>query len=280
MDPFGAVSANLLQNSTIDVGAGFTLAQTGGVLSGSFSVTGAQTGFTKTGLGTLVLGGANTYLGTTTINAGILSISSDANLGDVGGSTVLPGGITFGGGQLLVTSNVTSNRVITMTGAGSINVAAGQTYTNNGLTAGAGLLTINGPGTVILNGNVTGANAHDNTAISNGATLLTQSAGIGTPFGDTAVTINGGSLRVNTNGPGAAFTIPTVNFAGGAFIRLDAQMGNDIQLTATTLARVGAGTLAIVPGVWTELWATRPARTPVSSAPPSSVRPPMSGIVC
>jgi hypothetical protein len=77
---------------------------------------------------------------------------------------------------------------------------------------------------------------HDNTAISNGATLMTQAA-TGTPFGDVAVTINGGSLRVNTNGPGAAFTIPTVNFAGGAFIRLDAQMGNDIQLTATTLTR-------------------------------------------
>jgi autotransporter-associated beta strand protein len=32
-------------------------------------------------------------------------------------------------------------------------------------------------------------------------------------------------------------------------MRLDAMMGNDIQLTATALARVGAGTLAIVPGV-------------------------------
>jgi fibronectin-binding autotransporter adhesin len=240
----------LIQNSTIDVERATTLTSTG-TISGDFTYVGAPTGLTKTGLGTLVLGGTNTYLGATTINGGVLSISSDANLGNPGGSTVLPGGITFGvaGGHLAVTSSVTSNRVITMTAAGSINVAAGQTYINNAPTAGAGLLTINGPGTVILNGlNTTGVNSHDNTAISNGATLMTQAA-LGTPFGDVAVTINGGSLRVNTNGPGAAFVIPTVNFAGGSFIRLDAQMGNDIQLTATTLARVGAGTLAIVPGV-------------------------------
>ncbi len=241
----------LIQSSTIDVGAATTTTASG-IISGDFTYVGAQTGLTKTGLGTLVLGGANSYLGATTINGGVLSIGADNNLGSVGGLNVLPGGVTFGvaGGQLAVTATNTSNRVLTMTGAGSINVAAGQTYTNNALTANStGLLTINGPGTVILNGNQTGANLHDNTAISNGATLMTQ-ATTGTPFGDTvAVTLNGGSLRVNTNGPGAAFTIPTVTFAGNGYLRLDAQMGNDIQLTATTLTRSGNGTLAIVPGV-------------------------------
>ncbi|MCX6839396.1 MAG: autotransporter-associated beta strand repeat-containing protein [Verrucomicrobia bacterium] len=237
----------LIQSSTIDVGAATTTTASG-IISGDFTYIGAQTGLTKTGLGTLVLSNANTYLGATTLNAGVLSISADNNLGSTGGLNVTPGGLAFNGGQLAVTASQTSNRVITMTAAGSIYAAAGQTYTNNALTANStGLLTINGPGTVILNGNQTGANLHDNTAISNGATLLTQ-ATTGTPFGDTAVTINGGSLRVNTNGPGAAFTIPTVNFAGGSYMRLDAMMGNDIQLTATTLARVGAGTLAIVPG--------------------------------
>jgi autotransporter-associated beta strand protein len=242
-------NVQLIQNSTIDVGAATTLTSTG-TISGDFTYVGAQTGLTKTGLGTLVLSGVNTYLGATTINGGVLSISADNNLGSVGGLSVLPGGVTFGvaGGHLAVTATNTSNRVLTMTAAGSINVAAGQTYTNNALTAGAGLLTINGPGTVILNGNQTGANLHDNTAISNGATLMTQ-ATAGTPFGDVAVTINGGSLRVNTNGPGAAFTIPTVTFAGNGYLRLDAQMGNDIQLTATTLTRSGSGVLVIVPGV-------------------------------
>ena len=74
----------LIQTSLIDVGAATTLTASG-IISGDFTFVGAQTGLTKTGLGTLVLGGTNTYLGVTSINAGVLSISSDANLGSVGG---------------------------------------------------------------------------------------------------------------------------------------------------------------------------------------------------
>jgi len=201
-----ANNMQLIQSSTIDVGAATTLTANG-IISGDMTYVNAQTGLTKTGLGNLVLSGSNTYLGTTTITAGVLSISADNNLGSVGGLNVLPGGLAFNGGQLLVTDNITTNRVVTMTAAGSINVASGKTLTVNGITANnAGLLTVNGPGTVILNGNQTGLNLHDSSAISNGATLMTQNTQ-GTPFGDGAtntVTINGGSLRVNTNGPGAA----------------------------------------------------------------------------
>ncbi len=58
---------------TFDVATGTTLTQNGGI-DGS-------DGLTKTGAGTLVLGGTNTYQGGTTINAGVLAISAVTNLG-------------------------------------------------------------------------------------------------------------------------------------------------------------------------------------------------------
>ncbi len=46
----------------------------------------------KTGGGTLVLSGSNNYTGGTTIAAGTLSVSSDANLGAASGALTFDGG--------------------------------------------------------------------------------------------------------------------------------------------------------------------------------------------
>ncbi|NBV35541.1 MAG: hypothetical protein EBR81_17565, partial [Proteobacteria bacterium] len=127
-------NVNLVGNLAFDIGVGQTVTQSA---SSVISNTGI---LTKAGLGTLVLGGTNTFgqtgqavlAGQIALNAGVLSISSDANLGNPNpvvavGSIIQPGGITFGGGQLLVTDNVTTNRVLTMSGVGSIVVAHAQT---------------------------------------------------------------------------------------------------------------------------------------------------------
>jgi fibronectin-binding autotransporter adhesin len=125
----------------------------------------------KNGLGTLVLGGTNTFGPTVAdnltqiiINAGVLSVSADANMGNpddtiFGGIVVRPGGIRLNGGQLLATDTFSTNRTIDMNAAGSINVAAGKTLTIQGVVSANGLLTVNGQGTLILNGAATNGSA-------------------------------------------------------------------------------------------------------------------------
>src|SRR5690606_33260563 len=61
-------------------------------------------GLVKTDTGTLVLSGANTYLGGTTVRTGTLSVSADANLGDASGA------LSFDGGTLRNTAAFDSAR--------------------------------------------------------------------------------------------------------------------------------------------------------------------------
>ena len=83
------------------------------------------TSLTKAGTGTLTLSGTNTYSGGTTINAGTLAVSSDANLGAASGA------LTFNGGTLQTTGNLSSNRDMTLNGNGTFNANSGTISTVN-----------------------------------------------------------------------------------------------------------------------------------------------------
>lgn len=111
-------SGTLSMMSAVDMGnSGGTLSVDSGATLTLSSVTGPG-GLTKTGVGTLNLGSANSYMGGTTIDAGVLVISSNAALGDAAG------GITFNGGTLRTTADVVMNRAIVLNANSTIHTGA------------------------------------------------------------------------------------------------------------------------------------------------------------
>ena len=111
--------AMIIQNGTagsfeVEVGAADTLTMSGTI--GNYANGGA--GITKTGDGTLILSGTNTYKGATTVNAGVLKLSGGSAIDDIRDVVV---GID--GTLDLNDSNETINR---LTGSGTVdNTAAG-----------------------------------------------------------------------------------------------------------------------------------------------------------
>jgi autotransporter-associated beta strand protein len=157
---------------------GFRLTISGGSNTTASGIISGTGGLTKSGVGTLALSGTNTYSGGTTFSAGIVSISSNANLG------ASSGGLTFNGGTLQATGNVTGTRSITMTGAGTFDIAIGRTVEQSGAISGNGALSLTGFGSLILSGSG-----------SNG-TGATNIAGILSIRG--TVALGSGNLALNT----------------------------------------------------------------------------------
>ncbi len=102
-------------------------------------------GLEKKGDLKLTLGGVNSYTGATIFSEGILSVSSNNNLGAPSGS------LTFNGGTLLITAGFTSSRPVLLTGAGTVEVSGAPTSLT-GVVSGSGTLTKKGDGTLILAG--------------------------------------------------------------------------------------------------------------------------------
>src|SRR5262245_30533660 len=132
-----SVNATLSGVSTIDTnGLGATLS---GVLSGSAG------GIAKDGAGTLLLSGNNSYAGGTFLNAGILKVTADSNLGAAASA------LTFNGGTLQFGSGLNSARNITLNGGGTIDTNGFNT-TFSGQISGPGSLTKTGFGVLTLSG--------------------------------------------------------------------------------------------------------------------------------
>jgi autotransporter-associated beta strand protein len=151
--------------------------------SGIFSGTG---GLTKLGAGTLTLSGNNTYDGSTVINAGILSIGANSNLGDAAN------GLAFDGGTLLTTAGINSARTVTRNGGGGTVDTNGFDSTFSGVVTGTGKLTKIGTGTLTLS----------NTNNYSGGTTLSAGVLQGTTSSLQGNILNNASLIFNQTGNG------------------------------------------------------------------------------
>ncbi len=128
----------------------------------------------QAGDGTLILSGINTYTGGTAVNAGTLSISSDANLGN-GGTVALANGT-----RLAFTAANTYSHALTLSGNSTLDVATGQTARQSAAIADGsspGTLVKTGTGNLTLSGTNTYTGG---TAVNAGSLSISSDANLAT----------------------------------------------------------------------------------------------------
>ncbi len=181
-------------------------------IGGEISGTGKALSIVGTGTGKVILAGANSYSGGTTISSGTLELGNGSTTGSIVGDVVDNGVFAF-------------NRSDDLTFSGAVS-GSGSVVKN-----GANILTLSG-----TNGYTAGTTVNSGTLV----------AATGANLGSGTITLNGGNLRATGNitralavgASGGTLTVDTgVTFSTAALTG-----------TAATLAKAEPGTLAITAG--------------------------------
>ena len=263
-----ALTLSATSGSSINVASSCT-ATISAVLAGGSS------GLTKTGAGTLVLSGNNTFTDNLNIAQGTLSVASLAQtgaqpLGGDGSSITLSGGtLTYTGAFAKTTKNVTLAANTTSTINASNTTVTGGINNVGGLT-GSGNLIVNqarGDSRTIFQG----TNNFTGNVTLNGGILQMAYHGADASLGNNvAWTINGGGVRAGLAADAMDYTINVGSLSGAGYLEstdsaslaktttfsigglgtstsyagvIRNNDGNGSRITA--LAKVGAGTLTL-----------------------------------
>lgn len=241
----GTISNNLAgSTSTLTLGYG----DVSGTFAALIPTSTGTVALAKTGSGTLTLTSSNAYTGGTTVNGGVLQISSKANLGSTSGTLAVNGsgtvdlnGQAVGVGALIGNGTVlnylpTSTSTLTI-GNGNMAGNFSGTITDNSGTGGKIALTKTGTNTATLSG----SNSYTGATTINAGTLSLGSDGA---LGDTSLVSFGGGILQYT----AANTRDYSNRLIGSSASIDTN-GIDITFASNAvpyfLTKMGPGTLAL-----------------------------------
>ena len=226
----GAISASLTSNTeTLTLNGTNTGSNTiSGVISNGSATTFA---LTKTGTGTWILSGANTYNGATTISAGTLKLGNATALGTGTAS------VTSGAALDLYGTTMTGTNGLTLNGTG---VNGSGALMNSSATAGtyAGLIALGSASSIIAgSGNIT----LSNTNTISGAYGLT----LGGAYNGSIASIIGTGAGTLTKQDGGTWTLTRANtYTGATTINVGVL---NIQ-NATALGTIAAGTTVAAGG--------------------------------
>jgi fibronectin-binding autotransporter adhesin len=235
-------------------------------------IIGSSTKITKVGSGTLTLGGANTYTGVTTVNAGILKAGSTTAFGPAANASLAFGASSAGKVQLngnsmtviSLNSNATPGTpVLENANAGgatlTVNNASLSSYAGamqDGTGGGALSLIKTAAGTLTLSGN----NSYTGTTAINVGTLVATKAGAlaGYNVGSKISVANLATLFINYGGVsdwdqtqvGSLLTNNGAGFAVGSTLTFDTtngsgSYGTDIASASFALTKLGTNTLTL-----------------------------------
>ncbi|WP_115292403.1 Ig-like domain-containing protein [Ectopseudomonas mendocina] len=213
-----ATASIQLGSYTLSAGGDNSSTTVAGVISGNGALI-------KQGTGTLTLAGNNTYVGSTTVSAGTLSIASDANLG--------AGSLILAGSTLDISGATTIDNAITLTGNSSIGNASAVTLSS--AISGAYDLSKTGSGTLTLSA----SNSYGATYVNAGTLSVSSDANLGSG----AVNLAAGTTLALT---GATTIDNAIILGGNATLAASANATvSGVVSGAFTLTKTGASTLTL-----------------------------------
>ena len=217
-----ALGAN--RTFSIADGAAATDMSVSAVVSGAFALT-------KTGAGTMVLSGANTYTGATTISNGVLNIQNATALGTTAaGSTVISGAELQVQGGIAVSGEALTLNGSGVSSGGALRNVSGNNSWSGGVTLGATSTIASDSGTLTISGNMT-----------NGG-FLTTMTGAGSVTASGVISGTGGLTK---SGAGTATLSGNNTFTGALAVNAGTLLlGASDRITDSVNVSLGGGTLA------------------------------------